>query len=165
MERGPSIMWLIRPSPYLLPYPQQLTNSVPSGVFKWISHPWLLSTSLFLNFVMLKFDWLCDVCGCVMSPTLGIYKVDLSFINNYKESQLWLVLLRYSANVANTFSWIVTYGIRARFSKHIQYAHKNNPFIILQKYKDIFTHTSLNKFRLSHKFFIRWIIHVHIKHL
>ena len=28
------------------------------------------------------------VCGCVMSPTSGIYWVDLGFINNYKESQL-----------------------------------------------------------------------------
>ena len=38
-----------------------------------------------------------DVCGGVMSPTLGIYWVDLGFINNYKEPQLWLVFLRYSA--------------------------------------------------------------------
>ena len=62
---------------------------------------------------MPQFDWLCDVCGCVMSPTLGIYWVDLGFINNYKESQLWLVILRYSADVANVFPWVVTYGIRA----------------------------------------------------
>ena len=38
-----------------------------------------------------------DVCGGVMSPTSGIYWVDLGFINNYKEPQLWLVFLRYSA--------------------------------------------------------------------
>ena len=36
--------------------------------------------------VMLQFDRLCDVCGCVMSPTSGIYWVDMGFINNYKES-------------------------------------------------------------------------------
>ena len=53
---------------------------------------------------MPQFDWLGDVCGCVMSPTSGIYWVDLGFINNYKESQLWLVLLRYNADVANVFS-------------------------------------------------------------
>ena len=35
--------------------------------------------------VMPQFDWLCDVCGYVMSPTSGIYWVDLGFINNYKE--------------------------------------------------------------------------------
>ena len=35
-----------------------------------------------------QFDWLFDVCGCVMSPTSGIYWVDLGFINNYKEPQL-----------------------------------------------------------------------------
>ena len=35
--------------------------------------------------VMLQFDWLYDVCGCVMSPTSGIYWIELSFINNYKE--------------------------------------------------------------------------------
>ena len=36
----------------------------------------------------------------------------LGFINNYKEPQLRLVFLRYSANVASTFPWVVTYGIR-----------------------------------------------------
>ena len=35
--------------------------------------------------VILQFDWLCDVCGYVRSPTSSIYWVDLSFINNYKE--------------------------------------------------------------------------------
>ena len=35
--------------------------------------------------MMPQFDWLYDVCGYVMSPTLGIYWVDLGFINNYKE--------------------------------------------------------------------------------
>ena len=48
------------------------------------------------------------VCGCVMSPTSGVYWVDLGFINNYKKSKLWLVLLRYSVNVASTFPWVVT---------------------------------------------------------
>ena len=62
---------------------------------------------------MPQFDWLCDVCECVISLTSSIYWVELGFINNYKESQLWLVLLRYSANMANTFSWVITYGIRA----------------------------------------------------
>ena len=37
--------------------------------------------------VIPQFDWLCDMCGCVISPTSGIYCVDLSFINNYKEPQ------------------------------------------------------------------------------
>ena len=64
-------------------------------------------------FVIPQFDWLCDVCGCVMSHTSSIYWVNLGFINNYKEPQLWLVLLRYSAYVANAFPWVVTYGIRA----------------------------------------------------
>ena len=57
---------------------------------------------------MPQFDWLCDVYGCVMSLILGIYRVDLGFINNYKESQLWLVFLRYSADVASAFFWVVT---------------------------------------------------------
>ena len=35
--------------------------------------------------VMPQFDWLCDMCGCVMSPTLDIYWVELGLINNYKE--------------------------------------------------------------------------------
>ena len=53
-----------------------------------------------------------------MSPTSGIYWVDLGFINNCKEFQLRLVLLRYSADmasadVASAFPWVVTYGIRA----------------------------------------------------
>ena len=48
-----------------------------------------------------------------MSPTSGIYWVDLGFINNCKELQLRLVLLRYSADVTSAFPWVVTYGIRA----------------------------------------------------
>ena len=59
--------------------------------------------------VMPQFDWLCEVCGCVMSPTSGIYWIKLSFINNYKKLQLWLVLLRYSADVTNVFPWVVTH--------------------------------------------------------
>ena len=43
-----------------------------------------------------------------MSPTLGIYWINLGFINNYKESQLRLIILRYNADVASVFSWIVT---------------------------------------------------------
>ena len=62
--------------------------------------------------VMPQFDWLCNVCGYVMIPTSDIYWVDLSFINNYKESQLWLVLLRYSVDVASAFLWVVTYSIK-----------------------------------------------------
>ena len=54
--------------------------------------------------------WL--IVWSVMSPTSGIYWVELGFINNYKESQLWLVMLRYSADMTNAFSWVVTYGIR-----------------------------------------------------
>ena len=73
----------------------------------------LVVVKFIIVFVMLQFDWLCDVHGCVMSPTLGIYWVDLGFINNYKESELWLVLLRYSADVTSAFPWVVTYGIRA----------------------------------------------------
>ena len=45
-----------------------------------------------------------------MSPTSGIYWVELGFINNYKEPQLRLVLLRYSADVASAFPWVVTIG-------------------------------------------------------
>ena len=57
--------------------------------------------------------WLIDCVMCVMIPTSGIYWVELGFINNYKEPQLWLVLLRYSADVASTFPSVITYGIRA----------------------------------------------------
>ena len=56
---------------------------------------------------MPQFDKLCDVCGCVMSPTLSIYWIELGFINNYKESQLRLVLLRYSADIASAFPWVI----------------------------------------------------------
>ena len=47
-----------------------------------------------------------------MCSTSGIYLVDLGFINNYKEPQLWLVILRYSVDVASAFPWVVTYDIR-----------------------------------------------------
>ena len=53
------------------------------------------------------------MCGYVISLTSGIYQIDLDFINNCKEPQLRLVLLRYSTDVASTFPWVVTYGIRA----------------------------------------------------
>ena len=61
---------------------------------------------------MPQFDWLCDMYRCVMSPTSGIYWVELGFINNYKEPQLWLVLLRYSANVASAFPWVITVAVK-----------------------------------------------------
>ena len=60
---------------------------------------------------MPQFDGLCDVCRCVMSPASNIYWVDLGFINNYKKPQLWLILLRYNADVASIFPWVVTLNI------------------------------------------------------
>ena len=47
-----------------------------------------------------------------MNSTSGIYWVELDFINNCKESQLWLVLLRYSTDVTSTFPWVITYDIK-----------------------------------------------------
>ena len=61
--------------------------------------------------MMSQFDWLCVLCGYVMSHISSIYRVDMGFINNYKESQLWLVILMYNADVANVFPWVVTYDI------------------------------------------------------
>ena len=69
--------------------------------------------------VMPQFDWLCDVCGCVMSSTSGIYWINLGFINNYKEPQLWLVLLRYNADVTSAFPWVVTYGIELAWYPYV----------------------------------------------
>ena len=66
---------------------------------------------------MHQFDWLCDVCGYVMSLTSGIYWVELDFINNCKEPQLWLVLLRYSANVADIFPWVITWWVKGKKKK------------------------------------------------
>ena len=56
------------------------------GVKTYIFEPCKLD-KMDLYIVMPQFDWLRDVCGCVMSPTLGIYWVDLGFINNYKKPQ------------------------------------------------------------------------------
>ena len=61
--------------------------------------------------VMPQFDWLYNACECLMSPTSGIYWVELGFINNCKEPQLWLVLLRYNADVASAFLWVVTLSL------------------------------------------------------
>ena len=53
-----------------------------------------------------------------------VFWVELSFINNYKEPQLWLVLLRYSADVASTFPWVVTKSIHDLTTKpHYIYPH------------------------------------------
>ena len=60
-------------------------------------------------FVMPQFDWL---CGYVMSPTSDIYWIDLSFINNYKELQLWLVILRYNADIASIALSLGCYSFR-----------------------------------------------------
>ena len=57
---------------------------------------------------MPQFDWLCDMYRRLMRPTPGIKWVELGFINNYKKRQLWLVLLRHSANVASVFPWVIT---------------------------------------------------------
>ena len=59
---------------------------------------------------MPQFDWLCDVCRCVISPTSSIYWVELGFINTYNKPQLWLVLWRYSVDVTSTFPWVVTHA-------------------------------------------------------
>ena len=48
-----------------------------------------------------------------MSPTSGIYRVDLGFINNYKEFQSWLVILRYNIDVASAFPYVVTFSFPA----------------------------------------------------
>ena len=40
----------------------------------------IIAYLFFFVTVITQFDWLCDVCGYVMSPTLGIYWVDLGFI-------------------------------------------------------------------------------------
>ena len=61
---------------------------------------------------MSQFDWLCVLCVYAISPISSIYRVDMGFINNYKESQLWLVILMYNADVANVFPWVVTYDIK-----------------------------------------------------
>ena len=52
------------------------------------------------------------MCEYAMSHISSIYRVDMGFINNYKESQLWLVILMYNADVANVFPWVVTYDIK-----------------------------------------------------
>ena len=71
---------------------------------------------------------MCDVCGCVMSPTSNIYWVDLDFINNYKEPQLWLVLLRHNADVTSTFPWIIIIWYQSRVGNPMwawrHYPHK-----------------------------------------
>ena len=82
-----------------------------------LNHPLSLLSVLLVS-KDLDYDapiWLivCSVCVCVMSPTSGIYWVELDFINNYKEPQLWLVLLRYNADMTKTFPYVIIYGIRA----------------------------------------------------
>ena len=44
----------------------------------------------------------------MINITSSIYWVELDFINNYKEPQLWLVLLRYSANMTYAIPWVIT---------------------------------------------------------
>ena len=74
---------------------------------------------------MPQFDWLCDVCECVMSPTSGIYWVDLGFINNYKEPQLWLVLLWLSPH-------LVIFNIELRYYMCVHSKMGVDNFVVLQ---------------------------------
>ena len=55
-----------------------------------------------------------------MSLTSGIYSVDLGFINNYKEPQLCLILLRYSVNVTSAFPWVITVIYKKNVFQHIK---------------------------------------------
>ena len=71
--------------------------------------------------VISQFDWLCDVCGCVMNLTSDIYWINLSFINNYKEPQLWLILFRYNANVVSVFFWIFSKMIENMMKSDYEY--------------------------------------------
>ena len=51
----------------------------------------------------------------IIKSNRGITLRTRTFLENlpYKKPQLWLVLLKYSADVASDFPWVVTYGIRA----------------------------------------------------
>ena len=98
------IIWYVNNSPYFI-YDFPLIYLTMNQMFQFWSG---ISLKMISDVVMPQFDWLCDVCGCVMSPTSGIYWVELGFINNCKEPQLWLVLFRYSADVASAFPWVVT---------------------------------------------------------
>ena len=58
--------------------------------------------------------WLSVCCVDVLSPISSIYWIKLGFINNYKEFWLWLdsFFWGYNAYMADTFSWVITNGIR-----------------------------------------------------
>ena len=53
-----------------------------------------------------------------MSPTSDIYGVKLGFINNCKESQLRLILLRYKADVAHFLCKLYLQKYYARLSRN-----------------------------------------------
>ena len=72
----------------------------PSRWYVFIEQPYPFSNKCVWICDSLDLIWIlskCVLCGCVMSPILGIYLEDLSFINNYKNPQFWLVPLRYNA--------------------------------------------------------------------
>ena len=62
---------------------KQLNNNT-FGRNSWSRHKEKLC---FLMNTLKKISRVATVCGCVMSLTLDIYWVELSFINNYKEPQ------------------------------------------------------------------------------
>ena len=76
------------------------------GVFDEIQ-VWYILIQNFFHVVTTRFNASIKVLrsdnGTEFAVSSSIYWVDLSFINNCKESQLWLVLLRYSADVASAF--------------------------------------------------------------
>ena len=69
MERGPPVMWSIHPSLHLLHCSRWLTNSVPSGLFKQIIHPWFSSPSniyiyiyIYIQYIMSNKNTLKNTC-------------------------------------------------------------------------------------------------------
>ena len=96
-------------------------NHAPSTAYVTTTRN-LLFVSYYTNYVtrLFFFFFFCDVsiwlimcmCEYAMSLISSIYRVDMGFINNYKESQLWLVILMYNTDVASVFPWVVTYDIK-----------------------------------------------------
>ena len=81
-----------------------------------------------------QFDWVCNVCRCVMSLTSGIYWVDLSFFNNY------------SADVVSAFPWVVTKMVCIRYQSNYYINDR------LYQIRDLTSH--LYVFRILLAFFV-----------
>lgn len=95
------------------------------------------------------------LCGCVLTPTSGIFSIDLDFINTNKRSQLWLVFFLGSlhpfSSITHKLNWPnppQNPSISSPIS--LSYTH-NGTYSELERCKWKFTQKCNNHFKINNR--------------